>query len=164
MIRLLCCRMRAPIGMHQALRAWAAARRLNQLAGICRYSRLALFPSSVRRDRLMADSHSWPRWRDLSSAPVPGITRLVIPMRRAVVPGSIPCIATASLAGTLRINSAWPRRMALTIDRAALRALIDVSGLVAKRLNHVYSALLSPLKNAFTCDPVLISPGMTVVT
>ena len=54
--------------------------------------------------------------------------------------------------------------MRLLETNRARRALIALTGVASPRLNQANSFSASPLKNAFTGDPVRISPGTTVVT
>src|SRR4051794_10414853 len=81
-----------------------------------------------------------------------------------VTPGNSPWNLIANFACGVMINSAAPDWMDWTILRAARRPSIDTSGNAAPIVNHWNSLRLSPLKYAFRCDPVRISPGHTVVT
>src|SRR5690606_10448760 len=99
------------------------------------------------------------------SAPLPeGRARFTTPRSRAVGPGKRSWVTRSAFACQLSVTSAAPRRAADTIWRAARRALIALTGVASPRLNQVNSRSTSPLKKAFTGEPVRISPGTTVVT
>src|SRR3954470_14796846 len=72
--------------------------------------------------------------------------------------------AIAPRAQNVKVSDGWPRRNAATIFRAARLASIEISGAPAPAENHANSASPLPLNLAFTCEPVRMSPGATVVT
>ena len=88
-----------------------------------------------------------------------------MPMISAVSPGKR-LWKRARICACIEItSSALPRCVASTICLAALLALMEVMGSVSIKVNQVYSAwCLSPFMIVLTCEPVRISPGLTVVT
>src|SRR6187200_2282321 len=75
---------------------------------------------------------------------------------------ALPRIAACATNG--KVNDGTPRRQAETIRAAACSTLMELRGIAVESENQVCSAEWLPLKWAFPCDPVRISPGVTVVT
>src|SRR5438874_1439325 len=70
----------------------------------------------------------------------------------------------AARAAKVSVRDGCPRRHAARIFLAARSALMEINGAPAEAANQANSLSCLPLNFAFTCEPVRIVPGATVVT
>src|SRR5204862_7728659 len=99
-----------------------------------------------------------------SSCAAPGRRRFRAFIAYPVKFGNSALPRIAPRAAKVRVSDGWPRRQAARIFRAARLAFIEISGMPFEVANHANSASCFPLKLAFTCEPMRIIPGVTLVT
>ena len=92
-----------------------------------------------------------------------GRNLLAIPIARVVVPGIRPRTRYAIHASGVTVTKGFPAKTPSTMRRAARVESAEIRGAEAATLNQLCSAAASPVKAAWSWEPVRMSPGTMLV-